>query len=620
MRTALLRELAAAALCLVGSSGCAFLSLGQELEQLGGWALIEGSTRSPGSGEHPTQVLLYRLQDLGPTLVDYEVQPQPGPFAFNVHAGRYYVAAFADVNVDYVRQHGEPLGYAGLAEPIAVAAGESVEGVDVPMYADTPLRGGRILDLTGRAQDPNLPPFRRNVGVIASLDDPRFSSERGQEAFTRPEDFIRSGATGIFMEEPYDPGRIPVLFVHGINGSPQDLRPIQDALDRDRFQAWFLAYPSALRLALVAHFVETALQDLILTYQLQRIYVVAHSMGGLISRAVINTLGEAGQHEVPRVFITLATPFRGSEAAELTRAAPAAVLPPWLNRVSWIDMVPDSHFQKQLYARPLPETTDHHLFFAYQEGEATDGAVSILSQLDPRAEDGARSITSARASHLGIVSDPRVQEKLHAILAVAWERDRGILTSQVPVEARAVDLADPGDFDFSWTEPGAGGGKRFERRVRAALKQLRGLVRSPEVLAAVASANDGADLSEREVLARDIAWSRNLPGVHARALTDEACNAHLATFARENPQIAVVVATGERGVNVCQVGPESDYLQADEAWWQRTWQTRRAWHDRLAYHPSADTFGLSLYLPVREPGRDSEQPPIGVLRALLREE
>lgn len=607
--------------CGLLSLGQEFRSLGQEIEELGQWAQIKGATKGPETQKRPTQMLLYRLQDLGPTLVDYKVQLHPGAFEFNVRPGSYYIAAFEDLNADYMRQSGEPLGYVGLESALRVGAGDIIDGVDVVMRKETPLRGRLALDLTGRNQDRNLPPFRRNVGVVADLDDPRFSSRRGQQAFTRPEEFIDSGAVGIFLEEPYDPGRIPVLFVHGINGSPQDLRPIIATLDREKFQVWFVAYPSALRLAVISRFVEFAINELTVTYQLPRLYVVAHSMGGLVSRAFINSVAAKEAEEIVRVFVTLATPFRGSEAAELTQAAPSGLLPPWINSVSWIDMVPNSHFQKQLFATPLSALTEHHLFFAYQPGEATDGAVSILSQLDPRAEDGARSVMSANATHSGIVSDERVQKRLQSILDAAWGRDRGALRPDAYVGKTAVGLAGADDFEFAWTETEASDEKRRERLdrlVRDAINKLRALVASPEVLRAIGAAN-AAKLSEPEILDRDVAWSSGVPGSHLSALTDAACNGFLAGFVAQNPQITEIIATGTQGVNVCQSNHTADYLQADEAWWQRTWQIQRPWRDTLAYDESANAFGLTLHLPVRKPGQGGKAP-IGVVKALLRAE
>ena len=37
---------------------------------------------------------------------------------------------------------------------------------------------------------------------------------------------------------------MPILFVHGIGGHPQEFTTLVAALDRERFQPWFYLYPS----------------------------------------------------------------------------------------------------------------------------------------------------------------------------------------------------------------------------------------------------------------------------------------------------------------------------------------------------------------------------------------
>ena len=62
------------------------------------------------------------------------------------------------------------------------------------------------------------------------------------EGFLRPEKVER--LSGIYLMEPYQPGKIPVLLVHGLLSSPEtwatlynDLRA--DPVLRERYQFWF---------------------------------------------------------------------------------------------------------------------------------------------------------------------------------------------------------------------------------------------------------------------------------------------------------------------------------------------------------------------------------------------
>jgi len=102
--------------------------------------------------------------------------------------------------------------------------------------------------------------------------------------------------TGLYMLQPYDPDRIPLIFVHGLISTPRIWRNVINELEHDpelrkRYQCWVFAYPtgnpplySALRLREEldkfqrAH---PAAKDAVL---------VGHSMGGILSRAQVTTI------------------------------------------------------------------------------------------------------------------------------------------------------------------------------------------------------------------------------------------------------------------------------------------------------------------------------------------
>jgi len=114
------------------------------------------------------------------------------------------------------------------------------------------------------------------------------------KGFFRPETI--EAQTGLYMIEPYQPGKIPVVFVHGLLSSPlawapmfNDLRAEPDL--RDKFQFWFYFYPTSApyfasaaslrnRLAELRRRVDPQGKDA----SLDRMVLVGHSMGGLIAR------------------------------------------------------------------------------------------------------------------------------------------------------------------------------------------------------------------------------------------------------------------------------------------------------------------------------------------------
>ena len=124
------------------------------------------------------------------------------------------------------------------------------------------------------------PDFRRRNAATEGLINPHRSAEK----------------RGLYMLEPYDPDRIPVLMVHGLWSSPltwmdmfNDLRSFPEI--RQRYQFWFYIYPSgqpfwisatqlrsdlaAMRQAFDPSHRDTAINETVL---------VGHSMGGLVSR------------------------------------------------------------------------------------------------------------------------------------------------------------------------------------------------------------------------------------------------------------------------------------------------------------------------------------------------
>ncbi|MGA2502391.1 MAG: alpha/beta fold hydrolase, partial [Tepidisphaeraceae bacterium] len=124
------------------------------------------------------------------------------------------------------------------------------------------------------------------------------------ERLLLPRDDHQTMVKGLYMVQPYEPGKIPVLFIHGMWSSPMtwmemfnDLRSSSDI--RRHYQFWFYLYPTA------PPFWVSAAQlrrDLAETRQvvdpqhrepaLDQMVLVGHSMGGLVAR--LQTL-ESGQ-------------------------------------------------------------------------------------------------------------------------------------------------------------------------------------------------------------------------------------------------------------------------------------------------------------------------------------
>ena len=163
--------------------------------------------------------------------------------------------------------------------------------------------------------------------------------------------------------------KIPVLFVHGINGTPTNFRYLVEHLDRTKYQPWLYYYPSGVRLSGIADHLDQTMKALQLQHGFMQYHVIAHSMGGLVSRGFL-LRNQSGQSR-PRVplYITISTPWAGHKAAETgVNYAPAVVY-------VWNDMAPQSAYLTDLFFsnhngvqahRPLPAGVQHHLLFGYK--------------------------------------------------------------------------------------------------------------------------------------------------------------------------------------------------------------------------------------------------------------
>ena len=127
------------------------------------------------------------------------------------------------------------------------------------------------------------------------LDSPEFRQRnKATEGLLNPN--VLQEKRGLYMLEPYDPDRIPVLMVHGLWSSPMtwmdmfnDLRSFPEI--RERYQFWFYLYPSGQPFWNSATELRRDLQDLRIAFDpkhkdkmMDQMVLVGHSMGGLVSR------------------------------------------------------------------------------------------------------------------------------------------------------------------------------------------------------------------------------------------------------------------------------------------------------------------------------------------------
>lgn len=402
--------LAALTCCLLNA--CGFVQVSGDARTFYSSTVLVGRVASAAPGDTPLVVAAFARRDGALVPVHYTVLHEPGGYELLVPAGDYLVAAFADANGNLRRDAGEA---AGQFRPGPVAANGSGTVIELNFSVSsepTDLPVG-----TAVADTPPATLHSTQAGAIADLDAPVFSAQFARTGYWTPTEFFRHAGGNIYFLEKYDPARIPVLFVHGVGGSPQDWRYFFDHLDRKRYQAWFFYYPSGAALDSVSYLLYWKLINLQRQHHFERIVLTAHSMGGLVVRNFLSDHG--AQLPAETTFVSLSTPWGGDAMADQGVAYSPAVVP------SWNDMQANGRFIRTLYRRPLPGKIDYYLFFGHAgrysllRSANTDGAITLASELRPEAQAEARMIHGFDEDHTSILRSPQVFARYAAVLEAA---------------------------------------------------------------------------------------------------------------------------------------------------------------------------------------------------------
>jgi uncharacterized alpha/beta hydrolase family protein len=336
-------------------------------------------------------------------------------YGMSLPEGRYDLLVFADVDSDGVFNETEVVGQRTVDLSKATAPEMVLGQVDVDLTEPTSVGWNVAIDVpdtNGRPESLFYP-----AGTLRSLDDPIFDASFATLGMYDPASFLEQAPTAFYALEEDLGFKIPVIFVHGINGSAREFRALVEQLDQQRYKPWFYHYPSGGDLDQLAElFYQIFLSGKVYNSNGMPVIVVAHSMGGLIVREAINKYqGKSRENEL-QLFVSMATPFGGHAAAAKGEEHGLIVLP------SWRDLNPDNDFIKNLYRKPLPEFMHHELIYAYQNpgtiklGENSDGVVALTSQLYPQAQSQADGQFGFDNSHTDILDSNDVAAHLQTLM------------------------------------------------------------------------------------------------------------------------------------------------------------------------------------------------------------
>jgi Alpha/beta hydrolase family len=148
-----------------------------------------------------------------------------------------------------------------------------------------------IVNVSGRSL-PSQADLTAPIALGLSREHPE---KIGFAAMLNPEKFAHT--VRLIQVQPYDPNKIPVVFVHGLQDTPVAWVPMVNALWADpalrrNYQVCVFSYPSGYPVQYSALLLRRELEAFDRTFPHHRsIILVGHSMGGIISRLMITDSG-----------------------------------------------------------------------------------------------------------------------------------------------------------------------------------------------------------------------------------------------------------------------------------------------------------------------------------------
>ncbi len=323
--------------------------------------------------------------------------------------GRYELYFFADLNGDGYFDADEVVARTPENQTVLVSKAAVKDGLTVmgPAFSTNLAKPTRI-DLAIHVQ------VKQHSYVYESLDDDFFDPRYGQLGLYDVKTFMAHTQQYIFSFEELNENKTHIVFVHGVGGTPRDFKHLVEGLDRKHYQPWFYFYPSGMPLRKLGSNLADIIKHSTNTNRgytkKQRLIIVAHSMGGLVSLSALNDLCRDGVPDYIKGYISFNSPYGGVDSAAAGLKYAPAVVP------AWRDVATGSPFLMWLYSGNAVKEVPFYLFFGYKNGESGDGTITLQSQLARKVHLAAHKTYGFNASHVGILNDEEVRQVFREVL------------------------------------------------------------------------------------------------------------------------------------------------------------------------------------------------------------
>jgi pimeloyl-ACP methyl ester carboxylesterase len=369
-------------------------------------AVIKGKIVSSDDLKNFTILIAYSLSSESDSFTDYVTLNGTSPFMLYLPEGRYHLYTITDFNNDGIYKENEVSGNYGFPlspKEISLRKGEMVKDIVIYISKENSKKIAFPRQLSIKENYDTVSQLTY-TGQVSKIYDEKFSAENASTGWWNPTAFMKAFGAHIYFMEEYDPRKIPVLFVHGAEGSPQNWIYFFIRLDRSRYQPWFFYYPSGIHLSLASQLLYDELIELYDKYGFKKMCIAAHSIGGLVTRSLLTKYKFDKQHNFVKLYVTFATPWTGFEAADASQKLPHKSIP------SWMDIGSQSIFIRRTMSAELPSNIRYYLFYGKED------KVSKGKALDERAALDACEKFAFDCDHYSILSDRKVFIKFNKIL------------------------------------------------------------------------------------------------------------------------------------------------------------------------------------------------------------
>ncbi|CAH7197864.1 Alpha/beta hydrolase [Vibrio chagasii] len=385
-------------------SGCGnFRNLSNEIEAIDSITNQYMITlNQPASG---SAVVIEQIKDINKSEVDgYDGIIDSDSIHLHVSNNIHYLLIFEDKNQDLTLQADEAFSVINLRDHkdrSTIEVSLTVNESEAPRaFVDRSLSSLLKIELD-----------LVDIGTVVDLSDPPFEKGNAKLGMWQPLTFLLEDNAGLYFLSEYDPNKIPILFVHGINATALDFAPLIKKIDQSKYQVWVFNYPSGLSLSLNSKGLNNLLHTIVSEYKNQQLHVVAHSMGGLVVTNSIRQCRIGQLCDFVSSVTTISSPFGGVDSAKQGVEYSPVVMP------AWVDLNPDGKFIADLFIDSSKIHIPHFLAFGYNSGDlfntnSNDGVINLSSQLSRPAQLNADQIRGYNENHLSILDNDDLFEDL----------------------------------------------------------------------------------------------------------------------------------------------------------------------------------------------------------------